>query len=210
MHVLSDKDRPDLDCKLTDADLARILGKVNKVWRMAGVQFHVQPIHRESPFEVEKFDKVRAKALGGSLGLYRMIANPTTRDLPGIHVYYVHELPPNGVYIGQNLCFVKETASLRKVEGGIDEPIPRVTSHEIGHALGLPHRQDRTNLLASGTTGTTFNEAEVKIARATALKNKGVMSIAEAEAKSKAGNGSESESLKKLLKSIDPPASATP
>jgi hypothetical protein len=87
------------------------------------------------------------------------------------------------VYLGQNVCFVKETASLRKVEGGIDEPIPRVTSHEIGHALGLRHRQDRTNLMASGTTGTSFNEAEVRIARGVARRNKGVITRAEAAAR---------------------------
>jgi len=97
-------------------------------------------------------------------------------------VYYVHELPVNGVYLGANIGFVKETASLRKVEGGIDEPIPRVTSHEIGHALGLPHRQNKTNLMASGTTGTILNEAEVSVTRTTAKKLAGMMTVIDCEA----------------------------
>jgi hypothetical protein len=112
------------------------------------------------------------------LSIYRMLAPAQTRGRAGLHVYYVHELPPNGVYLGQNVCFVKETAALRKVEGGIDEPLPRVTAHELGHGLGLPHRQDTTNLMASGTTGTLLNEAEVAVARGRAEKIEGAMTVA--------------------------------
>ncbi len=65
---------------------------------------------------------------------------------------------------------MKDTASLRKVEGGIDEPLPRVSSHELGHAFGLPHRQNTTNLMASGTTGIWLNGEEVKQVRETARK----------------------------------------
>jgi hypothetical protein len=36
--------------------------------------------------------------------------------------------------------------------------------------LGLPHRQNTTNLLASGTTGILLNEAEIKVVRETAGK----------------------------------------
>src|SRR5438552_3575991 len=75
----------------------------------------------------------------------------------------------NGIYFPEAI-FVKDTASLRKVEGGIDEPLPRVSSHELGHAFGLPHRQDTTNLMASGTTGTWLNGEEIKQVRETARK----------------------------------------
>ena len=75
----------------------------------------------------------------------------------------------NGICFSDAI-FVKDTASLREVAGGIDEPIPRVSSHELGHAFSLPHRQDTTNLMASGTTGTWLNEAEIAQAREAARK----------------------------------------
>ncbi|MDB5297572.1 MAG: Matrixin [Phycisphaerales bacterium] len=201
-HVLSAPGRPDIDCALADADLARVLGKVNRVWRPAGVQFAVT-VRREPAADVARFDRLWAAAGPGALGAYRSLAPPATRDLPGVHVYYVHDLPVNGVYLGTRVCFVKETAALRPVEGGIDEPVPRVTAHEVGHALGLPHRQARTNLMASGTTGTAFNEAEVKAARARAKATEGAMTVPEAEraadAAEKAGDAARVASLREAL-----------
>jgi hypothetical protein len=47
--------------------------------------------------------------------------------------------------------------------------------------MGLPHRQNATNLMASGTTGTLLNEAEVKIARKKAQQISGAMTVAECE-----------------------------
>ena len=94
-------------------------------------------------------------------------------------VYYIHEFSVNGVYLGNRMAFVQETARLRPVPGGIDEPLPRVTAHELGHALGLPHRQDRTNLLASGNNGTTLNEAEVARSRKRAGSIPGSLNVPE-------------------------------
>jgi hypothetical protein len=96
-----------------------------------------------------------------------------------VDVYYIHKFSVNGVYLGNRIAFVQETAKLRPVPGGIDEPLPRVTAHELGHALGLPHRQDRTNLLASGNNGTTLNEAEVARARKRAESTPGSLNVAD-------------------------------
>ena len=111
--------------------------------------------------------------------VFRMLAPEGSRSGAGVDVYYIHKFSVNGVYLGNRMAFVQETAKLRPVPGGIDEPLPRVTAHELGHALGLPHRQDRTNLLASGTTGTILNEAEVARSREKARSTPGSLPVAD-------------------------------
>lgn len=206
VHVLSCADREDLDGKLTDADVRRIVGKVNAVWHKAGVHFRLEPILHEQAEHVKEFvEKAAAEdaATRPSLGNYRLVAPAASRSLPGLHVYYIHQFSVNGVFLGGRTCFVKETAKLRPVEGGIDEPLPRVTAHELGHAMGLPHRQDVTNLMASGNNGTKLNEAEAAIVRAKAPRIEGAMTVAECEAAAK-GDGERAaairEDLEQLLK----------
>jgi hypothetical protein len=52
--------------------------------------------------------------------------------------------------------------------------------------LSLRHRQDRTNLLASGTTGTLLNREEVERARAHAPKVPGALTFADLRAQAEA------------------------
>ena len=86
---------------------------------------------------------------------------------------------------------------------GILRPIPRVTSHELGHGLGLPLRQATTNLMASGTTGTLFNDEELTVARAKAKEMKGALTLPEAEqaadAAEKAGEQDRAKALRDAL-----------
>jgi len=108
----------------------------------------------------------------------------------------------NGIYLGEAI-FVKDTASLRAVSGGIDEPLPRVTSHELGHAFGLPHRQDTTNLMASGTTGIWLNDEEIQRVRERAKKFGWIESARavkqRAEELVRAGKTAEAEVLRQRL-----------
>jgi len=178
VHILQSADIMEIECKLADADVHRIIGKVNGIWHQAGIHFGLDSIVREPAIMQDEFKTARAHDPTSNLP-FRMLRPEASRAFDGLHVYYVHQLPVNGVYMGQDFAFVKETASLRPVEGGIDEPIPRVTAHELGHALGLPHRQNLTNLLASGTTGTSLNAAEIAISRAKAAKTKGALLVAD-------------------------------
>jgi hypothetical protein len=179
VHLLSATDLPEVHCLLSDADVRRIVGKVNGIWHKAGIHWGLETPIREPAARQAKFRLARDLVGKDDFRLFPLLLPEASRDFDGLHVYYLHAFPVNGVYMGDDYAIVQETAKLREVEGGIDEPIPRVTAHELGHALGLSHRQARTNLLASGTTGTGLNADEVRRARAGARAIEGVATVAE-------------------------------
>jgi len=206
VHVLTADDLPEVDCKLTDEDVRRVVGKVNGIWGAAGIHWGLESIVREPAGGQRRFRLVRDLEGQVPLGLFRVLRPEASRRFDGLHVYYVHRMPVNGVYMEEDFAIVQETARLRAVEGGIDEPIPRVTAHELGHALGLAHRQDTTNLLASGTTGTALNAREVADSRKAAARVAGAMTVDElrnAAAKAEAeGNAERGRLLQRWLAEI--------
>jgi hypothetical protein len=166
VHLLSASNAPNVHTTLKETDLTRILGKVNGIWSQAGITFHLESLVREEA-ENQQLNPV----LGTPNDLRQLLAlRPgATRATNLFHLYYVKRFTANGVYLGEAM-FVKDTASLREVPGGIDEPIPRVSSHELGHALTLMHHTNDFHLMARGTTGTNFDAAEITQARAAAEK----------------------------------------
>ena len=163
VHLLTAANEPAAHTTLTSNDVTRILGKVNRVWAQAGITFYLESLRIEPAANTEGF-RENVKTNTDALMRLRPESSKATNVF---HVYYLKQFGPNGICI-RGINFVKDTASLRAVEGGLDEPIPRVTSHELGHALTLPHRQDVTNLLASGMSGGWLNESEIKQARESA------------------------------------------
>ncbi len=202
-HVLSATDLPEVDCALADTDIRRVVGKVNAIWRPAGIYWNLEAIVREPAAKQAEFKASREAKGPTALDLYRMLSPDASKTPAGLHVYYIHKFAVNGVYLGNRTAFVQETAKLRPVEGGIDEPLPRVTAHELGHALGLPHRQDRTNLLASGTNGTSLNAAEVERARDHARKSEGVRTVANLRRDAEtAGTPGDRDAARRLLETL--------
>ncbi|MBI3848914.1 MAG: hypothetical protein HY298_01290 [Verrucomicrobia bacterium] len=175
VHLLSAKDSPALQTTLTEKDITRILTKINGVWAQAGLHFYLESLVGDEANQPELYTQHGSQADRYALLGLRPQGSMATNVL---HIYYLKEMSMNGIYFPEAI-FVKDTASLRKVEGGIDEPLPRVTSHELGHALSLPHRQDTTNLMASGTTGIGLNNEEIKRARETVRRFDGIESAPE-------------------------------
>jgi hypothetical protein len=158
-HLVQSKTLADMHTTLIDSDIQRILGKINQVWAQAGIQFQMESITPTSAIPMDP--KMRLKPEFDRV--HSMIPKQSLCD-HAIDICYVKQVGPNGFYYGEPIV-VKDTAKLREVAGGLDEPLPRVTSHELGHALGLKHRQNNTNLMQSGTTGFSLNETEITTAR---------------------------------------------
>jgi hypothetical protein len=83
---------------------------------------------------------------------------------------------PNGFFYGEPVV-VCEKPEFTKVKGGSDNPVARVLAHELGHVLFLQHRQDHTNLMASGRNGTSLNNQEIKDASQRASADPGAMPL---------------------------------
>ncbi len=175
VHLLRSTGDDAVNCRLQAADVRRVFGKANRIWNKAGVALRVESVVEETAEAPEGFNGLTAAAAE-----FKSTRPEKSRDPDMLHVYYVHRLPTNGVYMGRDAIFVKDTAKLNEAPGGVDEPIPRVTSHEIGHAMTLSHRQDRINLMASGTTGWSLNDFEADQARAWAKRQKWVLTPAQA------------------------------
>ena len=173
VHRLVTKGELNLTTTLEKKDLERIYAKVNRIWGHAGIHFPIQSLTTEAAPTPEIYRQNHQKRQLGWMLALRPKASQSTNQF---HIYYLKRFLANGLYIGPGGMFVKDTARLRPTEGGVDEPIPRVTSHELGHALTLKHRQNVTNLLASGTSGWTFNEQEIKQARNAANKTQWIQS----------------------------------
>ncbi|MBV8881946.1 MAG: matrixin family metalloprotease [Planctomycetaceae bacterium] len=173
VHRLQSPHEDALQCRLEEDDLRRVFGKINRIWNKAGLALAIESIRKEDALVPKDFD-------AGALEEFRGTRPADSRPAGMIHVYYVHQLPTNGVFMGRDAIFVKDTASLRLVKGGVDEPLPRVSAHEIGHAMGLSHRQDTINLMASGTTGWSINDGEIDRVRAWADQQDWVLTPAAA------------------------------
>ena len=157
VHLLHSELLPAANSHLKGDDVLRIFQKANKIWKQAGVYLYLDHIVSEPCRPVPGYEHAETLPYQALLAL-----RPENSKQAGMfHVYYINEFPANGIFMQTDGIFVKETAMLQPVEGGIDEPLPRVTAHELGHGMGLPHRQNITNLMASGTTGTSLNAEEV-------------------------------------------------
>lgn len=220
LHVYRAKsaDVAEIDCRqLSDDDIRRIVTKANVIWASAGIHWQLESIE---DVQAENTGRVKLAALIDAdddeapgkkpaknarlphAAFRRVIPESTRKDTNVFRVHYIHDFDVNGVYFGNREAMVKETAALRKVESGIDEPLPRVTSHELGHALGLPHRQDTLNLMASGTTGTFLNEDEMRKAREIARANPACRTVDSLEKEGKSSGEDRKAMISRTLRSV--------
>ena len=147
---------PDVSTRRDIPDLTEILGGVNEIWGQAGIRLELRFIGtQELPRSVllALMDGETAPFFDG-LGRDFDVRSTST-----VNAFFLPRFSSaNGINpFGTRTAFI------------VDEPSVhgrRVTSHEIGHMLGLHHDLgDSGRLMFSGTNGTTLVEAEIATAR---------------------------------------------
>ncbi|PKB78933.1 MAG: hypothetical protein BZY88_15885 [SAR202 cluster bacterium Io17-Chloro-G9] len=153
-----DCDEPDpaISSHRTEGELLEILDRMNDIWAPAGIRLEAKTVStiklpKEMLTKVTWGDvRVLLQELGGSV------------EPPGpglINGFFSRSLGgPNGISFPNSRIFMVA-----------DEPSVfdrRVSSHEVGHILGLPHTSiDPHRLLFSGTNGMSLTDNEITIAR---------------------------------------------
>jgi hypothetical protein len=168
VHLIRSNVHERLQTRLVEKDVRSIFEEVNVIWEQAGIRFELEAIGVLQALDVAPkkwFERDRN---------WVKSAIPTVHFSPtAIDVCFVKDMGPNGFFYGEPVV-VCEAPQFTKVKGGAKNPVARVAAHELGHALGLQHRQDHTNLMASARNGFSLNKQEIKDARLRAMEIMGV------------------------------------
>jgi len=121
-------------------DFIPIFNEINEIWQsQAGICFEIEAVYDDTP-----------------------LAN-------GINMTFAPDIGFfNGYYDGEEIQ-MRDTPILSNAPNPANSPTARTAAHELGHVLGLHHRQESDdNLMRSKTYGWMLNGEEVSIARKTA------------------------------------------
>ncbi|MEM7346075.1 MAG: hypothetical protein AAF485_17690 [Chloroflexota bacterium] len=143
----------------TVEDLEAVYEKVNQIWAQAGIVLEIQTIERVSvpPLYLQTI------VVRDFQRFFEGIGTDIELSEPGLlNGFYAQTIGgPNGIApFGSRVFFVTDQPTVYS---------ERVSSHEVGHLLGLHHVLDDPNrLMFSGTNGMQLSEAEIAVARYTA------------------------------------------
>ncbi|HRH94295.1 MAG TPA: hypothetical protein PLB55_00095 [Prosthecobacter sp.] len=171
VHLVQSVAHPRLQTTVSEAGVRAIFDEVNAIWAQAGIRFEIEAVG-----VLQALDRPLKKWFERDRNWVKA-AIPTNQFSPtAIDVCFVKEMGPNGFFYGEPVV-VCENPEFTKVKGGSDNPVARVAAHELGHVLFLKHRQEHTNLMASGRNGVSLNNQEIRDARERALQILGQMPV---------------------------------
>lgn len=164
VHLIQSTMHPRLQTSLRESDIRATFEEVNLIWAQAGIRFELEGVSA-----LTALDKTPKRWFERDRNWVKAAIPADTFSPSAIDVCFVREMGPNGFFYGEPVV-VCEKPEFTKVQGGAKNIVARVTAHELGHVLFLQHRQDHTNLMASGRNGISLNNQEIKDARARAAQ----------------------------------------
>jgi hypothetical protein len=179
VHVLTSNELAMANCRLSEADVARVAENINAIWHKAGIHFGVESALREPAGQEGRFG-ITASLHSGQIDPMelRILLPRGSRTFDGLHVYYFHELPMNSMYMGDDVVIAHEVAAVREVPGGGKDHVARVTAHALGNLLGLENVADPRSLMGNGTSGIALNRSQADSARKVARMIPGATTVA--------------------------------
>jgi hypothetical protein len=159
VHLVRSAAHPRLQSSIRQPEVQAIFSAVNEIWAPAGIRFEI-----ESVVDVEALSIPSKKWFVKDRNWVKQAIPTSNFAFDAIDVCFVREMGPNGFFYGEPVV-VCENPEFTMVKGGAANPVARVTAHELGHVLGLQHRQDHVNLMASGRNGVAINGDEIMDAR---------------------------------------------
>ncbi len=141
-----------------EGELPRVLEDVNGVFAPAHIRFDLASV------ETAVLDVARTDARPTVARVFEALP---PRDAPrdGLRVYYAGSLDVNGVAVGTRAAIVQERAEVRRVRGGMEDTVARVTAHMLAGLLGLPAVADPVNLMGLGTSGAELDAGQAEALR---------------------------------------------
>jgi hypothetical protein len=164
VHLIQSTVHPRLHTSLRESDIRATFEEVNLIWAQAGIRFELEGVRT-----LKALDTTPKRWFERDRNWVKAAIPADTFSPNAIDVCFVREMGPNGFFYGEPVV-VCENPEFTKVSGGAKNIVARVTAHELGHVLFLQHRQDHTNLMASGRNGISLNNQEIKDARARAAQ----------------------------------------
>ena len=158
LYILDDSGRQ-ISSARTVEELEGVYSKVNEIWDQASIVIEIEDIHRVTvPPAYLQSIQVRDFRF-----FFQAVGNEIELPQPSLLIgFYAQDIGgPNGIApFGTRAFFVTDQPSVYS---------ERVSSHEIGHILGLHHTLvDESRLMFPGTNGMSLTEEEIIVARYTA------------------------------------------
>ena len=147
---------PEVSTSRTEEELLTILANMNAIWSQTNIELSLTHV---SYVEIPK--TILEDIIVGNFTSFFASVNNNTILIPEVTLingFYVKDIGgPNGITLSSQVYFVNDNPTVH------DE---RVSSHEVGHMLGLHHNRLMSGqLMFSGTNGTILTEEEVVVAR---------------------------------------------
>ncbi len=179
VHVLTAKDLDLVDARITDAEVARAIPKINAIWSKAGIHFGLESIVRGAA-QVERFKTIVELNDGqfSDVSFFAYLFPASSRGFDGLHVYLFRGLLNfNGGYLPVLTRRLSGRIRNSRKSKGAAKTRSLGLRHEGWASTWPARRPDQVGLLSPGTNGVGLNEVEVGRARQVAKTIPGAFEV---------------------------------